>query len=64
MKFKCPHCGKPFDVSDPYDVAGDSNCPLCGKGIYVEVDEGDEGPLFTIFKEMPSSKLYPPSENN
>lgn len=61
MTFRCPHCAKEFDIANPFDVAGDTACPLCGRPVYIEVDEGDEGPIFAIFKEMPPSTLYPPT---
>jgi len=53
----CPHCKSWFNPEDPYTI---KVCPLCQKTIFVEVDEGPEGPFFTAYKEMPSCELYPP----
>jgi hypothetical protein len=62
MEYTCPHCYNEIHVANPWEWLEDQHCPHCELAVYVEVDEGYEGPSFTVYKEMPGCDLYPPKQ--
>jgi rRNA maturation protein Nop10 len=65
MEISCPHCaGNVCEATpDPFRLPDEFDCPRCGRHVYLEVDEGDEGPVFTLYREPPWHDLYPPVRN-
>ena len=63
MKMNCPHCGIEFSVANPFTLPDELLCLQCGGKVWLEIDEGEEGPLFTLLRQPPSCELFPPKED-
>ena len=63
MTQNCPHCRAEI-AFEPFLVEWPMPCPKCGARIFVEINEGDEGPTITLYAAEPGYQLYPSKEHS